>query len=59
MTTTIPHQLCREWNLKPGDPVVTYQIDGLWVLVPLAYLGVIGEPKLVQHLSKFKPVPTL
>lgn len=52
LVVTIPHLIAKEWNLKPGDPMAIYLIDNQAVLVPLAYLGIIGEPEMVRRLTK-------
>lgn len=50
LTTTLPAQMCREWNVRGGDPLVTYQMDGVLLILPLAYLGVNGEHRLIKLL---------
>lgn len=52
MTMTLPWRLVREWNIQEGDPVVTYQLDKLLVVVPLSHLLEIGEPTLVRQLTE-------
>lgn len=47
---TVPYHLVQEWNLKANDQLVLYQLDGLLVMVPLAYLGVAGEHPLIRKL---------
>ena len=51
LVTVIPWEIIKAWNLKKGDAIVTYQIDNLLVLTPLAHLGMTGEPRLVRHLE--------
>lgn len=52
LIVTIPHLIAKEWNLKPGDQLVVYLIDNQAVLVPLAYLGILGEPEMVKRLTR-------
>lgn len=56
MTTTIPKAIVDNWNLKEGDQTVIYQIEGMMVVCPLAYLGMVGEPKLVRLLTAAPPL---
>ena len=48
---TIPAQILRDWGTKLGDQLVLYQLDGLLVVVPLAHLAQIGEPRLIRLLT--------
>lgn len=56
LVTTLPYSLCQALNLKENDRLVLYQFDGILVVVPLAYLGVIGEPELIRRLTE-TPLP--
>lgn len=57
LVTVVPWEIVTALNLRKGDPMVTYQLDGLMVLTPLAYLGEIGQPKLVKYLEAFPQNP--
>ena len=51
LVTTIPHGIVSAWNLRSNDRLVLYQLEGQLVVVPLAYLGEIGEPTLLRQLT--------
>lgn len=55
LISTIPWEIRKAWNLRVGDQLVNYQIEGVMLTVPLAYLGMIGEPRLVEVLTNFLP----
>jgi antitoxin component of MazEF toxin-antitoxin module len=52
LVTTIPWRVVAEWNLKENDRLVLYLLDSQLLIVPLAYLGVIGEPSLLRQLTQ-------
>ena len=51
LVTTIPHGIVRAWSLRENDRLVIYQLDNQLLIVPLAYLGEIGEPALLRQLT--------
>ncbi len=55
---TLHQPICLQWQLKPGDALVTYQLEGILLVMPLDYLRTVGEPQLLQYLQQWQPDET-
>ena len=52
LVMTVPHRVVKRWKLKENDRLVIYLLADQAILVPLAYLGEIGEPTLLRLLTR-------
>ena len=52
LTVTIPHDVVKQWEVREGQEVVVYQLDGALLVIPLERLLTLGEPALLRPLTK-------